>query len=1795
MLRNVKKDRFTRRKQIEKGKAVFYKPLQVVNFNVILKLPVVQTRSIEVTMQISSLSCNWRARCQLLLTAAFFISFSPLSQAKIIQLRNGFIDPENATNTPVAETRLQKSPVSGLYLIQFTGPLSAEQRVELLSIGVELVKYVPEDTFIAKLNSVSPSTISARSYITWVGPYKQQYKVHPKLTERLTETATNDLVDINVLLPASCTVAEVNSVKAMFTSVSQESHLRQGIFLRGIISSSQVDTLAQSGSVLWVEKAPKRKLVDEAASKIVGGDDGEVGTDTLTQQMGFDGSGVIVCVADTGLDSGDTNNMHPDLEGRVVGFEYYGDLPDGSDGYGHGTHCAGIVAGNAATGETDSDTGGLYGLGIASGSQLFIERLFDDGANEASPFPSDETMTRDAVQHGAKIGSNSWGNDVGGDYDTDSAQFDELVRDADAQTTGEQPFILEFSAGNAGPNSQTMDSPASGKNVIATGASENVAGTLASTYGIYADGEDTMADFSSRGPCADGRIKPDVVAPGTWIASAASSAADESAVAWTVIDDYYVYMGGTSMAGPFAAGAAAVFIQFYESTYTNATPSPALVKAALINSAEALDQSNGGPSPVPNNDEGWGRITLTNIIVTNVNTAPRYYQYLDQTVTLTNSQVYTHHIFVQDSDQPFKVTLVYTDVPGFPGAIPALVNDLDLEVVGPDGTLYRGNQFGAGESVPDAPTPDSLNNVEGVYLTTPTPGDYLIRVRATKVVEDARIDTEAIDQDFALVSSGNILRPDVGLVMLDRSTYTAPSTMKVSVFDAALATNSTVSVLVTNLTTHTGTMCILQALGNYGAFTGTVATVTGTATTGQIQIATGDNLEAIYLDSKGITRTATAVGDLVPPVVSGVQSSLDMGVLVITWQTTEPATSIVVYGTNSSNLNLGVTNNTLVTSHEVKLTRLIPGKTYYYKIITTDAAGNLVTDNNSGSYFTFTGVISPTVLLVDAYDTVAEENNGATVIPDGSYTNVLTAAGISYGFWKVNERGYPQLSDLQPFPVVIWRITDDIIYYGVDEDGLPDSSATNNTINAQQQYMIQTYLNGGGSFFMASMSILTQLGDVSFRRNVLQVSGFDQNPDPPSSCTSCDEDFGVPATFGNSTPIGDCLNVTLDYSSYPSFDDGFDDIYGPDFSDTFTPSSSATSVAFESVSGKPCGMSFPSSGVSSPGRVVFFSFPFDAIPTNTAAPNNAIVLMQRIIQFLAPGIDGKGAIFLDNTIYTTNQVVTVEVGDYDLIGTGDLQVKFKSSSKTNVMTIDLNETTHPGLFMGTITLVNGTAVDGQLSVQNGDTITATYFDASNDSNVVTSATIDTIPPVITDVAATADYANAQITWATSKNSDSTVQYSESALLDHSSYSSTLMTNHSVTLSGLSANRTYYYQVVSRDQAGNSTVNDNDGQLYSFQTLRAPTPPWFDDLENGTSDWTIVPDPTYGSEINWTVGTPQNSLATSAYSGSNAWGSDLNGSQDFFLASSYLYSPIIDLSGLTSATLTFFDVCDFSTAFEDGVVYISTNSSTSPADLPMAEDLTGTIAEEWELETIDLTPWVGQTIQIVFYYQCIPVSEVYGWTIDDISVTGTASGGTINIAKNLGQGTYALYSLDDSGSTLVQSGRTPTATITNASEGQYYVTFGNVPYYQTPDTLTNTLSAGGSLSFEGNYTFLDSNDNGISDAWETVYFGSVTTNRTQATDTDGDGMSDYAEFIAGTNPTNAVSKLYFTEMVAETNSLVRLEWTIATNRLYQVSSSTNLAIWTPITDWLQASNTRTMSCTVTNSLTNSQFFRVQVQP
>jgi hypothetical protein len=1486
------------------------------------------------------------------------------------------------------------------------------------------------------------------------------------------------------------------------------------------------------------------KLFDEVASKIVAGDGGP--QLLLSQSLGYDGSGVNVAVADSGLNNGDAATMHPDLFGRTPAFFYYGSLTDAADEHSHGTHVSGIVAGNGATGETDSN-GALYGLGVAPGASIIAQRIFD-GAGNFEPPPSFERLTRDATRAGAVIGSNSWGDDTQGQYDVSAMEFDELVRDADALALGDQPYILEFSAGNAGPAPQTIGSPAVAKNVIATGASENDR----EDFLVYDDGPDAMADFSSRGPCADGRIKPDVVAPGTWISSLQSESATDQ-YAWEPIDSNYQYQGGTSQAGPHASGAAAVFVQFYRQSHTNSTPSPALVKAALINAATDMDDSVE-TGPVPNMDEGWGRVDLTPFFDSSL-----AFDYVDQTVPLTNGQVFERHLIVGGSSQPLKVTLAYTDVPGFPGATVALVNDLDLEVVSPDGHLYRGNQFDGADSLPDTLTPDTINNVEAVHIFAPVPGDYIVRVRASHVVQDGVSSTAAVDQDFALVTSAQIAVAGVGTVLLDRGSYRAPSQIRITLIDSDLATNLTASVQAVSTTEPNGENVLLHANGSTGIFTGAIATASGPPILdGTLQIANNDVIQVRYFDaSGGVTRTATAVGDFVAPVLSAVASSGQFGQVVITWQSTEPATSIVRYNTNSTLVN-AITNSVLTTDHSVTLTGLIPGKTYYFLVAGSDEAGNVGTNNNGGTLFSLVVAQPRTALLVDGF----VSNGFDEDIPLSVYTNTLNAIGITYDVWDPSVIGYtPSTNDLRPYQVVIWRFNDGVF--------------SAETLSGADQDAVRAYLDQGGAFFMSSMEQLTRLGNGFFRNQVLHVSNFNED-------VGVD---GVTGVTGDSITSGMMMDLT--YTQYSNF---WHDALGvpDDISDTMLLAPEASSILVDSSFGDVAGMKFPRTGQDSKGRVVYLSFPLDAVSDTDAAPNNRATLLRNIISFLVPGVNGRGTVALDSPAYNIPSTATVEVGDSDLAGHGTTSITFASTTQPTGLTITLNETSRKGLFRGTVGLISSTnpPTAGKLRVKNGDQLTASYFDASANSTVQANAVVDTTPPTISNVSAEPDFESAVISWTTSEPSDSLVQFGSSVLLGRTAYDPTLTTSHYVELDELLPNSRTYYQVVSTDDAGNTTTDDNQGRLYSFRTLVPLVAPWSDNMDTGATNWTVFN--ADSAQSAWTLGPPNNQLGTNnAHSRPNAWGSNLNG-QPIDYSETFLISPAIYLTNGNVATLRFWHNYDFSDLtgydIESGEVQVVTNNASAP--VPIADF--GDVSSGWELAELDLTPFVGRVIYLVWYYQLFSTDTLSrpGWLVDDVSVTvSNVQPGTVTIANNLWQTVYIL-----SGPAYLK-GKGLGTVITNAPPGQYIMEYADVPYYQTPATQTNTLVSGATINFTGNYTFSDVNSNGISDAWEMHFFGAVSTNRTRLTDTDHDGMTDYAEFMAGTDPNNPVAPVRLS-MTQVSNSVCRLQWPSTVGQTYRVDSSTNLTAWSPYTGWLQATNAVTRLDIAIPSAGPRSFFRIE---
>jgi hypothetical protein len=152
----------------------------------------------------------------------------------------------------------------------------------------------------------------------------------------------------------------------------------------------------------------------------------------------------------------------------------------------------------------------------------------------------------------------------------------------------------------------------------------------------------------------------------------------------------------------------------------------------------------------------------------------------------------------------------------------------------------------------------------------------------------------------------------------------------------------------------------------------------------------------------------------------------------------------------------------------------------------------------------------------------------------------------------------------------------------------------------------------------------------------------------------------------------------------------------------------------------------------------------------------------------------------------------------------------------------------------------------------------------------------------------------------------------------------------------------------------------------------------------------------------------------------------------------------------------------------------------------------------------------------------------------------------------------------------------------------------VPFYNTPAAQSASLPSRGTILFMGNYTFADANTNGISDAWEQTYFGGVSPSRTAATDTDRDGAADFAEFIAGTNPTNSTSFLRF-NAPAVTSSGVVVTWQAISGRAYRIVGSSNAATWEPVTDWMAATSSNG-SFTLSAPTPGAPYlFRLEVRP
>ncbi len=705
-----------------------------------------------------------------------------------------------------------------LHLIHFAGPILPAWRAQLEKTGVRIVSYVPHNAYLVYGDSSAIARLqhlaSSAPHVQWDGACLPDYKIHPAArttdAQGRARAVGTDWFAVQLVADAAANPATLQLLDRLkLEPFHQQRALTNYVNLVARLHPQDLNLLAAQPEVVSIQPYFPRKPFCERQDQIVAGNltnDVPSGPGYLAwlaskgfTQDQFTASGFIVDVSDSGIDNGTTTPNHFGLfiggnvtnasrvaYNRLEGSANNGSTLAGCDG--HGTLNTHIISGyDDLPGFPFADVSGYhYGLGVCPFVMVGSSVIFDP---YSFTFPNYAVLQSDAYQNGARISNNSWGGRASGAYDVDCQAYDALVRDAqpggsDFPTPGNQEMVIVFAAGNDGPGAGTIGSPGAAKNVITVGASDNVQPFGGPDGSGIADSAASSANdmtfFSSRGPCEDGRHKPDLVAPGTHVSGGvaqapapgpdgtANSCFDGSGISggpssssyfpfFPDAQQFYSASSGTSHSTPCVVGGCALVRQWFINNFTN-PPSPAMTKAFLMNSTRYLNGAYANDN-LWSDVQGMGEMNLGTAF-DGVSRVFRDELPEDLFTASGQTRVFTGRI--SDTNQPFRVTVAWTDAPGNTVG-DAFNNDLDLTVtVG--GNTYKGNVFSGRWSVTGG-VADVANNVETVLLPPGADGIYSVTITAANINSDGvPNNTNALDQDFALVIYNAVSAPEPSIV-----------------------------------------------------------------------------------------------------------------------------------------------------------------------------------------------------------------------------------------------------------------------------------------------------------------------------------------------------------------------------------------------------------------------------------------------------------------------------------------------------------------------------------------------------------------------------------------------------------------------------------------------------------------------------------------------------------------------------------------------------------------------------------------------------------------------------------------------------------------------------------------------------------------------------------------------------------------------------------------------------------------------------------------------------------------------
>ena len=922
-------------------------------------------------------------------------------------------------------------------IVQFRGPVKQEWVWELQATGAEVVSFVPNNAFVVRATREQTAGIAAVHEVQWTGAYHPAFRISPDLL------AADGDVTIKIITfegqPVAPVVVALN--KMGYRSIGRWGDgpgvLSWGDYstfglVRARVDARSLVPLARLNDVVYIEPQLEMQLHNQQEQFVLQ-TNATVDVPGVRRiwDMGIRGEFQTIGIADSGLDydhaafrhaqaqvtlgSGATSiyNVTNPARRKVIRYltmsQYLGVDPwsdpeatkdeGGFCGFGHGTATSSAAAGSEGTVITPDSLND----GMAPNAKLVMMDIgtVDASCNTLLSYIPDDYGTMYAAAYAApasaRIFSNSWGA-ANSAYTLEASMVDRFM-------WNNPQALVFFSQGNNPPN-PTVGSPATSKSVVSVGA--------ASAW----NNREAVGGVS-RGPTTDGRRKPDV---STFFSTVAPGGTSNSDGDLTTLNSGDTGFGGTSFASPLAAGLAALarqyFIQgWYPRGQTGGVafpPSGALLKAMLA--ASSMQMTGAGSCPAadaffPNIAQGWGRVNLDEALYFAGDTRKLFV--VDHTAGIHTGDTLEYVIRVGGTGARFRAMLAWSDAPASPGASPALVNNLDLQVTDPGNNVYRGNvrsSCGAGQTVTGGSF-DTLNTIEGVLRNVPATGTWRIRVIGANVPMGP--------QPFGLVVLSDVDRT-WGVVELDRTIYNEADSMTIKVTDSDGPSPLDIPVQVTSNTEPGGEIVNLPEVvggANIWRTSPPFPTDYGVPTPGdgRLQVSCGDTITVTYDDQSPPHQSmASARVECDPPAISNVRvTGLTNAAATIRWDTDRPANSVVYYGTTPS-VPTVVTDNALTVSHAVTLTGLTGDTLYYYDVAST-RVGRTTRDDDGGRHYRFRTTEQAEILLV------ASASDALTTERVGMYRNALAAASWSWNEWEVATQGEPDLASLQTYKAVLWQ------------------------------------------------------------------------------------------------------------------------------------------------------------------------------------------------------------------------------------------------------------------------------------------------------------------------------------------------------------------------------------------------------------------------------------------------------------------------------------------------------------------------------------------------------------------------------------------------------------------------------------------------------------------------------------------------------------------------------------------------------------------------------------------------------